>query len=209
VSSAANGPESSSKREAIIDIAAQSFAREGFHGVSMRDIAKANDSSVATLYNHFASKDALMLAIGQRFYPPFLHDMETTASAAADGLTRFLNMANVAYQYCRRLRNEFLTLSHDVRHVRLTEALAPMIAWRNQSVVLWRRVLDEGVADGTIQQGVDPAILVWILFYSITGILEDSRSADYAALRASDPIITLTALVSEGLRPREHDPRPR
>jgi hypothetical protein len=94
-------------------------------------------------------------------------------------------------------------VSHDVRHVRLTEALAPMIAWRNQSMVLWRRVLDEGMADGTIQRGVDPAILVWIIFYSITGILEDSRSADYAALRDNDPIITLTALVSEGLRPRD------
>jgi AcrR family transcriptional regulator len=77
VSSSGDVPESSSKREAIIDIAAQSFARQGFHGVSMRDIAKANDSSVATLYNHFASKDALMLAIGQRFYPAFLLDMES------------------------------------------------------------------------------------------------------------------------------------
>jgi AcrR family transcriptional regulator len=202
VSSPVNGPESSSKREAIIDIAAQSFAREGFHGVSMRDIAKANDSSVATLYNHFASKDALMLAIGQRFYPPFLHDMETSASAEEEGLTRLLTMANVAYGHCRRNRNEFLTLSHDVRHVRLTEALAPMIAWRNQSVVLWRRVLDEGMADGTIQPGVDPAVLIWILFYSITGILEDSRSADAAALASRDPIGTLTTLVSEGLRPR-------
>jgi AcrR family transcriptional regulator len=200
--SSANGPESSSKREAIIDIAAQSFAREGFHGVSMRDIAKANDSSVATLYNHFASKDALMLAIGQRFYPPFLHDMTSAAAADADGLSRLLDMTNVAYQHCRRLRYEFLTLSHDVRHVRLTEALAPMIAWRNQSVVLWRRVLDEGIADGTIQRGVDPGVLIWILFYSITGILEDSKSADYAALTASDPIATLSALVSEGLRPR-------
>src|ERR1700712_4585894 len=130
----------------------------------MRDIARANDSSVATLYNHFASKDALMLAIGQRFYPPFMHDMHMCAATDEDGLTRLLAMANVAYAHCRRRRNEFLTLSHDVRHVRLTEALAPMIAWRNESVVLWRRVLSEGMADGTIQKGVDPAILVWIFF---------------------------------------------
>jgi AcrR family transcriptional regulator len=200
VSPSVNGRESSSKREAIIDIAAQSFAREGFHGVSMRDIAKANDSSVATLYNHFASKDALMLAIGQRFYPPFLHDMETSASTERYGLTRLLEMARVAYAHCRRSRNEFLSLSHDVRHVRLTEALAPMTAWRNQSVVLWRRVIDEGMADGSIQKSVDPTVLIWILFYSITGILEDSPSTDRVDRR--DPIATLTSLVGEGLRPR-------
>jgi AcrR family transcriptional regulator len=206
VASSSAGPESVSKRDAIIDIAAKSFAKHGFHGVSMRDIAKANDSSVATLYNHFASKDALMLAIGQRFYPPFLRDMQTAASADTDGLTRLLTMASIAYAHCRRSRNEFLTLSHDVRHVRLTEALAPMIAWRDQSVVIWRRVLDEGMDDGSIQKAIDPAVIIWILFYSITGILEDSRSADYAALVDGDPIATLTALVSDGLRPRD-DPR--
>jgi AcrR family transcriptional regulator len=207
VSSSITGPESVSKRDLIIDIAAKSFARHGFHGVSMRDIARANDSSVATLYNHFASKDALMLAIGQRFYPPFLRDMQTAAAADSDGLTRLLNMASIAYGHCLRRRNEFLTLSHDVRHVRLTEALAPMIAWRDQSVVIWRGVLGEGMDDGSIQKGVDPAVIIWILFYSITGILEDSKSADYAALTNGDPIATLTALLSEGLRPREDDSR--
>jgi hypothetical protein len=44
--------------------------------------------------------------------------------------------------------------------------------------------------------------LIWILFYSITGILEDSRSTDLDALGSRDPIGTLTTLVSEGLRPR-------
>jgi AcrR family transcriptional regulator len=202
VSAPVNPPESSSKREAIIDIAAHSFARQGFHGVSMRDIAKANDSSVATLYNHFASKDALMLAIGERFYPPFLHDMEAAAGGPEDGLTRVLKMAQLSYRHCLSSRNEFLTLSHDVRHVRLTEALAPMTAWRNQSVVLWRKAIDEGMDDGSIQRNVDPSILIGIIFYSITGILEDSRSADYTGSGPDDPIATLTVLVSEGLRPR-------
>jgi AcrR family transcriptional regulator len=202
VSAAGNPPESSSKRETIIDIAAQSFARQGFHGVSMRDIAKANDSSVATLYNHFASKDALMLAIGERFYPPFLRDMEAASSTPDDGLSRLLAMVHLAYRHCLRDRNEFLTLSHDVRHVRLTEALAPMTAWRRQSEVLWRRVLDEGMKDSTIERGVDPTILIAIIFYAITGILEDSRSTDYTGYGPDDPIVTLTTLVSEGLRPR-------
>jgi AcrR family transcriptional regulator len=160
VSSSGDVPESSSKREAIIDIAAQSFARQGFHGVSMRDIAKANDSSVATLYNHFASKDALMLAIGQRFYPAFLLDMESAAASSEDGLSRLLSMSQLSYGHCLRHRSEFLTLSHDVRHVRATEALAPMNAWRNQSEVLWLKVISEGMEDGSIQRNVDPPILI-------------------------------------------------
>jgi AcrR family transcriptional regulator len=202
VSSIGNPPESSSKRESIIDIAAQSFARQGFHGVSMRDIARANGSSVATLYNHFASKDALMLAIGERFYPPFLREIEAASLVSEDGLSRLLAMAHLAYGLCLRNRDVFLTLSHDVRHVRLTNALAPMTAWRQQSEVLWRRVLDEGMNDGTIERGIDPTIFIAIIFYAITGILEDSRSVEYTGYGPDDPIATLTTLVSEGLRPR-------
>ena len=168
----------------------------------MRDIAKANDSSVATLYNHFASKDDLMLAIGHRFYLEFLQDMETTAAGPEDGLTRMMKMSQMAYAHCLRNRNAFLTLSHDVRHVRATEALAPMNAWRNQSEILWLKVIDEGMADGSIQRKVDPTILLWIIFYEITGILEDSRSAEYTGYGPDEPISTLKALVSEGLRPR-------
>jgi AcrR family transcriptional regulator len=205
VSSPTNGqgPESSSRREAIIDIAAKSFAKHGFHGVSMRDIARANDSSVATLYNHFASKDALMLAIGERFYVPFLEQMRTAAESDEDNLSRLLRMAEVAYAHGRRYRNEFLSLSHDVRHVRHTNALSPMVAWRNESVVLWRGVLDAGMADGTIQSGIEAGAIIWIVFYAITGILEDTTSQDMAALIAQDPMVSLRILLSDGLRPRE------
>jgi len=204
VSSSPNAPqaESGSRREAIIDIAAKSFAKQGFHGVSMRDIAKTNGSSVATLYNHFAGKDALMLAIGERFYSIFIRELENASEAPADGLTKILNMVKITYDTASRFRSEYLTLSHDTRHVALTEALAPLVAWRNQCVRLWRQVLDEGMQDGSVQTRVDPAAITWVVLYAITGILEDTRTEELAASVIGDPIISLSGLLSEGLRPR-------
>ena len=194
--------ESGSRRDAIIDIAAGSFAKQGFHGVSMRDIAKANGSSVATLYNHFASKDALMLAIGERFYTVFIRKLEIAAEAPADGLTRIMNMVQITYSIGGRFRSEFLTLSHDTRHVALTEALAPLVAWRNQCVKLWRQVLEAGMADGSIQTAVDPVAITWVVFYAITGMLEDTRVAELSTSVIGDPLVSLSGLISEGLRPR-------
>ncbi len=52
--------------ETILDIATTYFARYGYHGTSIRDIAKQVGISVATLYYHFESKDELYRRVFQR-----------------------------------------------------------------------------------------------------------------------------------------------
>ena len=49
----------STRKQAIIKAARPLFAQNGFHGTSVRDIAKAADVSEALLYKHFPSKEAL------------------------------------------------------------------------------------------------------------------------------------------------------
>lgn len=50
----------STRREQILEIAADLFARRGFHGVSVADLGAACGISGPALYKHFASKDALL-----------------------------------------------------------------------------------------------------------------------------------------------------
>jgi TetR/AcrR family transcriptional regulator, mexJK operon transcriptional repressor len=51
------------KRSEIVAIAAQIFFEEGYAGASMAQIAGRVGGSKATLYNHFASKQELFLAV--------------------------------------------------------------------------------------------------------------------------------------------------
>lgn len=48
------------RREQILDIAADLFARRGFHGVSVAELGAACGISGPALYKHFASKDAVL-----------------------------------------------------------------------------------------------------------------------------------------------------
>ena len=50
----------SSRREQILDIAAELFARRGFHGVSVAELGAACGISGPALYKHFPSKDAVL-----------------------------------------------------------------------------------------------------------------------------------------------------
>ncbi len=47
------------RKQAIVEAARPLFAQNGFHGTSVRNIARAADISEALLYKHFESKEAL------------------------------------------------------------------------------------------------------------------------------------------------------
>ena len=56
-------PKDSGKREAILSAAVELFMSHGFAGTSMDNLAAAAQVSKATLYSHFADKNALYRAI--------------------------------------------------------------------------------------------------------------------------------------------------
>jgi AcrR family transcriptional regulator len=53
------------RREEILEAAKTCFAREGFHATSMRDIYRECGLSAGAVYNHFASKDEIIRALGE------------------------------------------------------------------------------------------------------------------------------------------------
>jgi AcrR family transcriptional regulator len=60
----------SERREQLLTVALTVFAREGFHGTAMTDVAEAAGVTKPVLYQHFSSKRELYLAlldeVGQR-----------------------------------------------------------------------------------------------------------------------------------------------
>ena len=55
-----------SKREQVIDVALKLFYKEGFHATGVEKIREEAGVSKKTLYNHFKSKDELILAVLRR-----------------------------------------------------------------------------------------------------------------------------------------------
>lgn len=51
------------RRQALLDAAARLFRQRGFHAASMRDLARAAGMLPGSLYYHFDSKEALLVAV--------------------------------------------------------------------------------------------------------------------------------------------------
>ena len=86
-------------REEILAAAARAFAEHGYHGMSMRDLAKATNRSPATLYNYVDSKEDLLYWIQRDAFDELLGSARAAlegADDAEDRLHRFV-LAHVRF----------------------------------------------------------------------------------------------------------------
>lgn len=60
------------RRAQILDAAARVFARKGFAGATISDVARAAGLAEGSIYNYFRSKEALLVHIPSRFVQPVL-----------------------------------------------------------------------------------------------------------------------------------------
>jgi AcrR family transcriptional regulator len=67
--------------ERILDVAEQLFAERGYDGTTLRDVATRVGVRPPSLYNHFASKDALYAAVLERGFRPVMELLARTAAA--------------------------------------------------------------------------------------------------------------------------------
>ncbi len=93
----------SSKREHLIETALELFSRYGFHGVGIDTILSQSGVAKRTLYNHFKSKDELILAVlryyDERFRNFFMRAVEANTENPKD---RLLAVFDVAEQWFRQ-----------------------------------------------------------------------------------------------------------
>ncbi|GGI05540.1 TetR/AcrR family transcriptional regulator [Egicoccus halophilus] len=72
------------RREAVLDAAEQLFLEHGFHGTSVDDLGAAAGISGPGLYRHFASKDALLMAVLDRIWGQLRPAIDRAATQPPD-----------------------------------------------------------------------------------------------------------------------------
>jgi len=131
----------SRKRELIIEAAVECFIERGFHQTSIRDIAGAAGISVGNLYNHFASKSALILQLAELElgeldkFVLILEIKNDPQKVLAKFVDRFLdysanpiNAALMVEFFAEAVRNEDIGEAFMKNRVAVTNALKELIA---------------------------------------------------------------------------------
>lgn len=76
----------------IVQTAYRLFIQHGYHGTSMRQIARETHIALSGIYNHFASKEDLFIAVLTEFHP-FFHVFPLLTAAQGDTVETFVRDA--------------------------------------------------------------------------------------------------------------------
>jgi AcrR family transcriptional regulator len=128
------------RREQLVAMALEMFARQGFHATSMNDIADAAGVTKPVLYQHFASKRELYLALLEETGHRLLTVIEDATRGADNPRSQVVQGFVAYFRWVAADRDEFLLLfgsgarrdeefADAVRRVEeaLAEAIAPLI----------------------------------------------------------------------------------
>ncbi|HER62577.1 MAG TPA: TetR/AcrR family transcriptional regulator [Desulfobacteraceae bacterium] len=114
----------SSRRQLLFDTAASLFARQGYHGTSIRDIAQVLGIQKSSLYHYVASKEELLFLLLDDYVTVALEEIEKLCAeerAPAEKLSRFMRFYTGFYAGDQErlilLINELDCLSGDYRDI--------------------------------------------------------------------------------------------
>lgn len=157
------------RREQILDVAVQVFAKHGFHGASMNDVADAAGVTKPVLYQHFDSKQDLYLALLEDVGQRMLHAIAKATANATDGKSQTALGFQAYFRFVASDHDKFLLLfgsqanrdaesTEVVRRItdQAAEAIAPLIAVDIDPE--YRRTLAHGLiglAEGASRQLVE------------------------------------------------------
>jgi len=96
-----------SRKKQILKVALKLFASNGYHGVSIQEIAKHAKISKGLIYNYFDSKEQLLQEIFKNFTEEFMllinpnNDNEITDIEAIDFIDKFFEYLDKKRDYCK------------------------------------------------------------------------------------------------------------
>jgi AcrR family transcriptional regulator len=111
------------RREAILEAALQAFSEQGFDGASLDDVAAGNGISKALIYEHFASKRELQMALLDRFVSDLLGNIVSAIAHAEPHEDRLKSGLEALLEFAEERPGAWRLLSRNVSDPVVAETL--------------------------------------------------------------------------------------
>lgn len=157
---------SEQRRRQIYDAACDVIARKGLAATSMRDIAKASDVSIGTMYRYIGTKDDLLYRITkdcmQELFEYFEVKLTGKGSAAdrmAEAISTYLSYISEHHRYINLVYRETKALADEPR--------ARIYDIERNFMALWAQIIRDGIDAGEFVD-VDVDLAANISYFACT-----------------------------------------
>ena len=184
-----------SVRERILAAAVQLFAQYGYHAATMRDIARISGIQAASIYYHYASKQALLVEIMDTHMRNLNANLQRIARESASIEQRLHEAVANHIRLHTTFKAEFFIIDTEIRALE-DEQRGAILALRDQYEILLQGLLREGIEQGIIRQ-VDIKIASYALIAMCTEVATWFRPD--GRLSVQQVIDIYSQMITEGL----------
>jgi TetR/AcrR family transcriptional regulator, fatty acid metabolism regulator protein len=153
-------------RDSILAAARDAFAKNGFEGTSIADIARAAGVSDGLVYRYFANKRDLLNAVLTEFYERTMVDLESIAARDApfeqrlhDIIHRHIEAFVLEADACRLFISEVRTAAD------YQGSAVQQLNRRYTSILV--RIIESGIATGEVRADIEMRLVRDVIFGAI------------------------------------------
>jgi TetR/AcrR family fatty acid metabolism transcriptional regulator len=156
------------KRRRLLDAAVRVFARAGYHGSRVGDIAEEAGVAHGLLYHYFPSKEEVLQTIFRENWGELIQRFRAVEAADEPAGEKLEGIAKILL---RTWRNDPDLVTVMVREVARSPQLQTQVVEVREAFAIVQRIVEQGQRDGVFRGDVDARLASWILYGGLEEVL--------------------------------------
>jgi TetR/AcrR family transcriptional regulator, fatty acid metabolism regulator protein len=156
------------KRRVLLDAAVRVFARNGFHGARVGDIAEEAGVAHGLLYHYFSSKDEVLQTVFRENWGELLDRFQAVEASDEPADEKLRGIIKILL---RTWRNDPDLVTVMVREVGRSPHLATQVDDIGKGFEVIQRVIEQGQSEGVFRAELDARFASWVVYGGLEEIL--------------------------------------
>jgi TetR/AcrR family transcriptional regulator, fatty acid metabolism regulator protein len=161
-------PPTTDKRRVILDAAVRVFARGGYHGSRVGDIATEAGVAHGLLYHYFASKDEVLETVFRENFSDLVERFRAVEASDEPAAEKLEGIAKILLRTWRH-NPDLVTVM--VREVARSPQLQAQVGEVREALAIVQRVIEQGQRDGIFRADLDARMASWIVYGGLEEVL--------------------------------------
>jgi AcrR family transcriptional regulator len=158
-----NGPvpknAGSARRQALLVVAAELFAVQGYQATTVRDVAEASGLLSGSLYHHFDSKESIIDELLSSYLEELISTCEEIVSADIGPKEKFERLTASAFLSVRDHRAAITVLQNERQQLLALERFSCLVEREGRVRKMWLSVIEDGIRGGVFRSDLDPDVV--------------------------------------------------
>jgi AcrR family transcriptional regulator len=152
-----SGP-ASERRDHLVKLAAELFARKGFQATTVREIAEEAGILSGSLYHHFDSKETIVDEVLSTFLDDLIARYRAALETGGDPRTVLSEMVRIGFGTLEPHRAAITVMQNDWNYLRQFERFNYLVKAEEEVEQMWVAQIKAGQGVGLFRPDVDPKL---------------------------------------------------